>query len=261
MSRVEITTTDAVATITLNDVEKRNALGAALMGELLDAIGAAERDDDVRVVVVTNRGTTFCAGADLTDSTPAPGNDVAATLATLLGRVRHSPKPFVGRLDGHCVGGGVGLAAVMDVSVARETATFGFSEVRLGVAPAIISVVCLAKMRAGDAREMFLRGRRFSAARAVELGLISSAVAPDQLDDAVSSVVNDLLAGGPAALAATKGLLAEVPRLDEDAAYDAMTHLSASLFASPEASEGVRAFVDKRAASWVRVVTPDGPTH
>ncbi len=143
---------------------------------------------------------------------PAPDS----TWPGLLGSIQELEKPVVGRIDGACLGGGVGLAAVCDISVATTESRFGFSEVRLGVAPAIISVVCLAKMRRSDASELFLTGERFDAHRAAAVGLITRVVEPPQLDQAVDEVVERLLLGGPRALAATKRLIAEVPGMDRE---------------------------------------------
>jgi len=249
----------ATLTITLANVAKRNVLSTELIGDFIDAIDLAESLDEVRVVVVTNQGPVFCAGADLRERSsdePAPGRGFA--LPELFQRIRRSPKPFVGRIAGHCVAGGVGLAAAMDIAVAVERATFGFSEVRLGVAPAMISVVCLPKMRRADALASFLRGTRFSAADAASMGLIAASASPEELDTDIDAIVNDLLAGEPAALAAAKELVDRVPDMDVDAAFAWTADLSAHMFASGPAREGMAAFLDKRPASWVDQL-PDEP--
>ncbi|MGH9020745.1 MAG: enoyl-CoA hydratase-related protein, partial [Acidimicrobiales bacterium] len=154
-------------------------------------------------------------------------------------------------VNGHCVAGGVGRAAVMDVSVALAGTSFGFTEVRVGVAPAVISVVCLPKMRRGDALEAFVRGRRFDAAEAVRLGLITSCAAADALDAVVGAVVDDLLAGEPTAIAEAKRLVYDVPGLSIDDAFAHTSEVSARLFASDPAREGMAAYLEKRAAPWV----------
>ena len=250
MNLVERRVVDGVMTITLNDVARRNALSRALLGELADACTEAEVDQDVRVVVVTNAGPVFCAGADLSEQSIA-GDRPAFALGDLFQLIAQSAKPYVGRINGHCVAGGVGVAAAMDISVAVDTATFGFTEVRVGVAPAMISVVCLPKMRVADARAAFLRGSRFSAERAQHMGLINDAVSADALDAVVGAIVDDLVAGGPAAIAATKSLMARVPEMSVDDAVVWTGELSARLFASDEAREGMTAFLQKRPASWV----------
>lgn len=258
MSLVESTVSEGVATVTLCDEERRNALSRQLLNELVAAIDDIERDPGVRVAVVTNRGGVFCAGANLAErSAPAEGRGVE--LSELFQRIKNSPKPFVGRISGHCVAGGVGLAAVMDVSVALESAMFGFTEVRVGVAPAMISVVCLPKMRLGDAQSAFLRANRFDGVEAARIGLINQAVAAEELDGAVRAVVNDLLAGEPTAIAAAKRLTVVVPTMSLGEAFAWTTEVSRNLFASDEAREGMAAFLEKRPATWVRRLSGGDP--
>lgn len=254
MKLVETECADGVMTITLADVPRRNVLSRQMLAELVAAIDALEHDPDVRVAVLTNRGTVFCAGANLVERSSGPGDDEKPPIeiSELFQRVRHSPKPFVGRIEGHCVAGGVGLAAVMDISLAVDSAMFGFSEVRVGVAPAMISVVCLPKMRLADAKSAFLRGNRFPASEAARMGLINAAIPRDELDDAITAIINDLLAGEPRAIAAAKQLTSVVPSLGVDDAFEWTTQLSASLFGSDEAREGMAAFLEKRPATWVR---------
>ena len=139
----------------------------------------------------------------------------------------------------------------LDISIAVDHATFGFTEVRVGVVPAIVSVVCLPKMRIGDAQSAFLRGRRFPADEAVGMGLINSAVPADRLDEETDAVVADLLSGGPPAIAAAKRLIAVVPTHAEEAAFNWTAELSSRLFASAEANDGMTAFLEKRPARWV----------
>ena len=248
MSVIETTSDGGVVTLRLVDVERRNALSAAMLRELVSAIDAAEADAASRVVVLTNAGTTFCAGADLrerVDGLPTPRLD------ELFVRIARSRLVFVGRIDGHCVAGGVGLAAALDLSIAREDVTFGFSEVRLGLAPAIISVVCLAKMLDADARSAMLRGNRFDAREAARIGLVTSAVPAGELDAALASVLSDLLAGEPHALAETKELLRRVPQMEPDDAYRFASDISTRLFASDAAREGMSAFLEKRSPRWM----------
>jgi methylglutaconyl-CoA hydratase len=252
MTVVETELTGGVLTVTLADEANRNALGARLVGELVDALDDADADPAVRVVVLTNRGSVFCAGADLSERASEDAPAAIRSPQELFGRFARSPKPYVGRIAGHCVAGGMGLAAAMDISIAAEDARFGFTEVRVGVAPAVISVVCLPKLRPADARAAFLRGSRFSAAEAAEIGLVNAAVPADRLDEEVDAVVTDLLAGGPGAIAAAKRLLAEVPGTPVDEAFRWTGELSAQLFATEEAREGMRAFLEKRPAAWTR---------
>jgi len=239
---------DGVATVTLDLPEKRNALTADMLDSLGDNLTRARSDQAARVVVLTHTGTTFCAGADLSADAPPPNR---FDLVAVLRLIQELEKPVVARIAGACLGGGVGLAAVCDLSVASAYATFGFSEVRIGVAPAIISVVCLPKMRRSDASELFLTGERFDAARAAAVGLINQAVEPTALDGAVATLVDRIRRGGPSALAAAKRLLVEVPALGRDEAFEWTRSLSEQLFASDEAAAGMAAFRERRPPPWV----------
>jgi methylglutaconyl-CoA hydratase len=251
MEPVKVTAQAGVMTATLADVENRNALGAGLVQGLYDALAAANADPDVRALVVTNEGNTFCAGANLKQQSGAVTADRPAVgLDELLRAIQASPTPVIGRIAGHVVGGGNGLAAALDISIAADDAKFGFTEVRLGVAPAIISVVCLPKMRHGEAMEAFLRGNRFPAARAAELGLINRAVPREQLDAAVEEVLTDLRKGGPHALGQAKRLVYEVPGMEQKEAFQWTSRLSAELFRSEEAAAGMKAFLTRSKPPW-----------
>ena len=238
----------AVLTITLKDESKRNALSRALATEFAAAMDAAESDPEVRVVVVTNAGSVFCAGADLSER--LEDDDGASDPLALFSRIRRSSKPYVGKINGHAIAGGLGLAASMDISVAIEQAKFGFSEVRLGLAPAIISVICLPKMRMGEASDAFLRGNRFDAIEAARLGLINQAVPPEELDAAVDRIVADLLEGGPSAIAWSKRMINDIPGMAFDAAMPYAGEVSAQLFSSDEGKEGMASFLEKRPPRW-----------
>ena len=263
MSVVRSETRDGVCTVTLYDTAHRNALGRQLIGEMVAAFEAAEADDDVRVIVLTNEGSAFCAGANLSERSSASTDDAPTSVTSpmhLFGRFARSPKPYVGRIAGHCVAGGMGLAAAMDISVAVEDAKFGFTEVRIGVAPAVISVVCLPKMRPADARAAFLRGSRFTGVEAAEMGLINAAVPADRLDAEVDAIVDDLLAAAPGGLAASKRLLADVPAMGTDDAFAWTSKLSAELFTTEEAREGMTAFLEKRTPSFSRQRPSEAPS-
>jgi methylglutaconyl-CoA hydratase len=253
MDVVKVSTGGGVMTATLADVENRNALGGALVRGLREALAAANADPAIRALVVTNEGSTFCAGANLKErSAPSSRGAGMGGFEGLLHEIQTSPTPVVGRIAGHVVGGGNGLAAALDVSIAADDVQFGFTEVRLGVAPAIISVVCLPKMRRGEALEVFLRGNRFSAARAAELGLISRAVPAAQLDDAVREVLDDLRKGGPNALGFAKRLVYEVPGMEQKEAFAWTSALSQELFSGDEAREGMTAFLGRRPPAWAK---------
>jgi methylglutaconyl-CoA hydratase len=247
-----------VATLTMDQPHNRNALTPALLGGLADGIAAALANEAVGVIVLTHTGPAFCAGADLSSGgeNKRSRRNKAVGLADVLEDIQDAPKPVLARIAGHCVGGGIGLAAACDISIADTEARFAFTEVRVGVAPAIISVVCLPKIRRADALELFLSGERISAARAAEVGLITRAVPAGELDAEVAAMVGRLLAGGPSALAAAKRLVYTIPGMERNAAFTRTTELSQSLFASAEAAEGMAAFREKRLPSWAPPAQP-----
>ncbi len=243
-----------VRTITLNRGEAKNTLTGAMLTGLVDAIQDADQADAIRVMVLTNAGTTFCAGADLTDSRPgvsgmsADGDGTA--LSDIFVALQNSAIPVIGKVNGHAVGGGVGLMAACDLSYVRSDAKIGFTEVRLGVAPAVISVVCLPKLSRADAMETFLTGERFSPARAAEMGLINAPVESDALDSHVDQVINKILLGGPAGVAVAKQIVNTVPSMEQAEAFATMTELSQALFDGAEAQAGIAAFRERRPAPW-----------
>ena len=236
-----------VATLTLDSQPNRNALSAQLMSELAAGLAAASADDAVRVIVLTNAGRVFCSGADLkaTAAATGAGDMPIASVPTLLAALAESPKPVVARVGGPARAGGIGLIAACDVALAGQSATFAFTEVRLGVVPAVISVPVLPLLAPRAARELFLTGDVFDATRAAEIGLVSRVVDDADLDAEVARYVDMLALGAPGALAATKDLLAH-PSTD----YAALSALSAERFASSEGREGVAAFAEKRRPSW-----------
>lgn len=238
-----------VVTLTMDHQQTRNALSVEMVGELAAGLERAIGTRGARVVVLTHAGPVFCSGADLRPGRAGAG---VGDLAGLLGAVQDSPLPVVARIAGHCMGGGVGLAAACDLSVASSTARIGFTEVRLGVAPAVISVVCLPKLSRADALELFLTGEPVLSSRAAEVGLITAAVPESDLDATVSRYLAALCAGGPTALAAAKSLVYRVPGQPRAEAFAWTSRLSAELFAGAEGGEGRAAFAEKRAPSWHR---------
>ena len=244
----------AVATVTLASPETRNVLTAETMRGLVEHLAAAAADPAVRVVVLTGEGSTFCAGADLAGAAAADADSFTAAgpraLVEVLESMLRHPKPIVARVQGHVAGGGNGLVAAADLAVAAESAKFAFSEVRVGVAPAVISVVCLARMTPSHARELLLTGERVTARRVLEAGLVTAVAEDDALDAVVGSYVAQLLLGGPEALAHTKELLRRVPAMPRDEAFAWTADLSAALFAGAEAREGMTAFLERRRPAW-----------
>ncbi|MFL6142573.1 MAG: enoyl-CoA hydratase-related protein [Labedaea sp.] len=240
-----------VATITLDSPHNRNALSAQLRRELRDRLSAAAGDEATRVVVLDHTGPVFCAGMDLKEAGATSSSEAGVNeFPAILEQIWTCPKPVVAKLAGPARAGGVGLVAAADVAVAADDATFAFTEVRLGLVPAVISVTVLPRLLPRAAHELFLTGEKFDANRAVAIGLLNAAVPAAALDGEVARYTGMLTLGGPKALAATKAMLRrERPAgLAED--FAAMTALSADFFASEEGQEGILAFAQKRAPNW-----------
>ena len=247
---------DAVATVTLDSPRNRNALSAQVRRELVAHLDQAISDPAVRVVVLTHTGPVFCAGLDLAESRGAAADAQGVNeFPRILRTIWNSPTPVIARLAGAARAGGVGLVAACDLAVAVHTATFAFTEVRVGVVPATIAVTVLPRLLPSAAHELFLTGETFDAMRATTVGLINAAVPAARLDVEVSRYVDMLRRGAPGALAATKALLHRPLGDDLDAAFAAMQRLSAHHFASAEGQEGMTAFAEKRPPAWVRGVT------
>ncbi|WP_336110261.1 enoyl-CoA hydratase family protein [Streptomyces sp. PTD9-10] len=232
-----------VETLSLDSTGTRNALSAALVGELAEALTGCGKDPDVRAVVLTHTGTTFCAGADLRDP-PDPDAFVG-----LLRQIVELPRPVLARITGHVRAGGLGLLAACDIAAASTAATFAFTEVRIGVAPAVISLPVIPRTDPRALARYYLTGERFAPAEAVRLGLLTTAA--DDVDEALAPVLDGLRRSCPQALAETKQLLTArvLETFDRDAAQ--LTALSARLFSTPHAREGMTAFLERRDAAWV----------
>ncbi|MDF3300490.1 enoyl-CoA hydratase family protein [Streptomyces tropicalis] len=233
----------AVEALSLDSPDTRNALSAALVGELADALAACDRDDGVRAVLLTHTGTTFCAGADLRDP-PAPDAVVG-----LLRSVVALRKPVVARVTGQVRAGGLGLLAACDIAAAAHGAGFAFTEVRIGVAPAVITLPLLPRTDPRALARYYLTGERFDAAEAARIGLVTAA--GDDVDTVLAPVLDGLRRSAPEALAETKRLLTArvLEAFDREAAD--LTALSARLFASAPAREGMTAFLERRDPPWV----------
>jgi methylglutaconyl-CoA hydratase len=242
---------DGIATITLDSPANRNALSARLLRELRERLAESVLDDAVRAVVLDHTGPVFCAGMDLKEARAGVTDGQGEDFPALLEQLWTSPKPVVAKLAGPARAGGIGIVAACDVAVAAQSATFAFSEVRVGVVPAVISVTVLPRLDARQAHELFLTGETFDASRAARIGLINRAVPADLLDEEVERYCAMLALGAPNALAATKALLAgrSSAELPEDLAR--MRRLSAEHFAGEEGQEGMRAFAEKRPPRWI----------
>lgn len=242
-----------VTTLTLDSPHNRNALSTPLMAQLVARLADAVADDAVRAVVISHTGPVFCSGADLKETAAAydSGTLPAAMLGDVLAAIWDCPKPVVARIGGPARAGGLGLIAAADIAVCTEDATFAFTEVRLGVIPAVISATVLRRLHPRAAAELYLTGDTFDGRRAAEVGLVTAAAPADALDQTVAAYCDALVRGAPRALGGAKDLLrrTHLATVSEDAAE--LAALSAEYFQSPEGREGVLAFREKRSPSWV----------
>ena len=245
MKTVTIDRDGAVLRITLARPERRNAFDAQLIGELAEAFVDVGRS---RAVVLAGEGASFCAGADVDWMRSSVGLSFdenvadANAMRAMFEAIDRCPAPVVTRVQGHALGGGAGLVAASDIAIASPTALFAFSEVKLGIIPAVISPFALAKIGAGNARRYFVTGERFDAATALRIGLVSEVA--EELDAAVERVVGELLSAGPKAARWAKRLVHERPDGPETARWIAERRTS------EEGQEGLAAFLDKRTPNW-----------
>jgi methylglutaconyl-CoA hydratase len=249
--------------LTLNRPDVRNAFNETVIQELTAWAEAVADDETVRVAVLAGAGPAFCAGADLTwmtrmaAYTQAENVRDATAAAKMYSLIDRLPIALIGRSHGAALGGGAGLAAICDIVVAEDRTSFGFTEVKLGILPAIVSPYVLAKIGASAARELFLTGMRFDAARAKEIGLVHAVVPADQLDQRVASYVREILSAAPEAIATAKELLKKVAERPVQDTIGLTADTIAARRASLEGQEGMRAFLEKRRASWNVLPEPD----
>ncbi len=247
---------DKIATITLRRPEVRNALNTQLIQELTMAITELSADERLHALVLTGEGSSFCAGADIsmmkesiTFSAEQNLQD-AQQLADLLQAINTFPCAVVGRVNGATIGGGVGLVAACDIVIAASNTRFAFSEVKLGIAPAVISPYVIRKIGETNARALFVTGERFSAERAHTMGLVHSVVPPAALDDALQKALHELVSSAPRAIRACKALALTVDHLSYESARRYTTETIAQLRVSEEGQEGLSAFLEKREPRW-----------
>ncbi|WP_184080303.1 enoyl-CoA hydratase-related protein [Nocardiopsis mwathae] len=252
---VRRSTERGIATLTLDSPHNRNALSARLRTELADGLAAALADDAVRAVLLTASGPAFCAGADLKEvAAERAGREpdpAAPGMPELFSAIMDADKPVVARLNGPARAGGIGLVAAADIAVAPEDATFAFTEVRIGVVPAIISVPVAARMHDRQLGRYFLTGETFDARAAAEAGLLTAAVPADRLHAYTEEILDGLRKGAPRALARTKALLSGPDGHKRASAFAEMGELSREFFGSDDAAEGREAFFAKRPPRWV----------
>lgn len=249
----------AVALLTLNRPERRNALNPELAAALRAAVEAAAADPAVRVLELTGAGAVFCAGADLAHlerlaaNSPAGNEADSRALMEMFAAVRFCPKPVVARVNGHAIAGGCGLVLCCDVAVASTEARLGFTEVRIGFVPAIVMRLAVDRAGAGHARELLLRGRLVDAAEALRLGLVHHLAAPDELNALADGIADELATQcSPEALACTKRLLDDTAGLSLREAFERGVTVNATSRATRDFREGVRSFLEKRPPVWDR---------
>jgi methylglutaconyl-CoA hydratase len=241
------------AWITLNRPDNRNALSALLVDELDAHLRAANEDPAVRAIVITGTDPAFCAGADLKNPPGKAGpGQRGVEFVDVLKYIVDSPKPVIAAVNGAAFAGGLGLVGAADIVIAAEDAPMSFSEVRIGVIPAIIAVLCVPKLGTHHAKKLFITGERFSGARAVEMGFAHRAVPRTQLVAAVEEEVAAICLGGPIAVVECKKLVQRVTRLSVEDGLREMAVLSKRFFGTPEATEGMTAFREKRKAAWIK---------
>jgi methylglutaconyl-CoA hydratase len=240
------------AWLTLDSPANRNALSPPLVARLTHGLRGAMADPAVRVVVLTGHGPAFCAGADLKDR-PASARERGGRAHPFIEVLRlmvDGPKPVIAAVNGPAYGGGLGLVAAADIAIAADTAHFAFSEVRVGMVPAMISVVVLPKLGPHHAMRLFLTGARFDAASAASWNLVHRVVPPAALATAVEEEIEALALGGPVAVAVAKRLVRTVGRLSADEAFAWAEQTLEEVLASPEAAEGRAAFAARRRPRW-----------
>jgi enoyl-CoA hydratase len=245
---VHLAVTGGVATVTLDSPHNRNALSRQLVAELTDRLGAAAAATDVRAIVLTHTGTTFCAGADISEASTGPMTGTASALLALLRLIVDLPRPVIASIDGNVRAGGVGLLGACDIVVAGPRSTFAITEARLGLAAAVISVTVLPRLDARSAARYYLTGETFDAAEAQRIGLVTFAV--DDVEHAVATLAADLRKASPQGLVESKLLANRAVREAIERYGDDMVELSARLFASEEAHEGMTAFLERRPPRW-----------
>jgi enoyl-CoA hydratase/carnithine racemase len=241
---------DQVATITLDSPGNRNALSRTLVGELTADLTAAGQDRGVRAVVLTHAGRVFCSGADLSEAGGGSMADATAAMTGLLTTLVELDKPVIARIGGPVRAGGMGIVGACDLAVATETASFAFTEARIGLTPAIISLTTLDLMQPRAAARYYLTGETFDATTAADLGLITIATSSDRLDEVVAALAGQIRETSPQGSAETKRLLTGARRQRLATQSAGLAALSARLFASEEAQEGIRAFLERRPPAW-----------
>ena len=257
MSLVDYNVKNRIAYITLNKPEKRNALNAEMVAVLKEAFSNAENDDGAKVIVLKAAGDVFCAGADLAglqqlqQNTYEENLEDSNHLKSLFYQIYNHPKMVIAMVQGHAIAGGCGLATVCDFSFAAKGAKFGYTEVRIGFVPAIVSLFLLRKIGEGKTKELLLSGELVAAEKAVELGLINQSVEPEVLEVTVDSFAKMLVEKNSAeSMAITKLMIAEIQNMDLDNGLNYASEMNAKARTSEDCQKGIAAFLNKEKLSW-----------
>jgi methylglutaconyl-CoA hydratase len=258
LETISYSTENRIAKVLLNRPEVHNAFNEVMIRELLEVFQEISKSEDIRVAILTGRGESFCAGADLNwmkrmvNFSYEQNLEDSLKLAELFYLMYSLPKPVIAAVNGAAIGGGTGLVAVCDIAIASENAKFSLSEVKLGLVPACISPYVIRKVGEGRCREFFLTGERVTAQRALELGLVNQVVPLTQLDMVVNDKAKQLLSSGPKAIAMCKELLKNVPGMSFNKAMTYTAEMIASMRIGDEGQEGMNAFLEKRKPKWTQ---------
>jgi methylglutaconyl-CoA hydratase len=253
-----LTKKDDVATVALNRPDVHNAMNETLMNELTQCFHQLSTDDSVRVIILTGNGKSFCAGADLTwmkkmvNYSQEENKKDSRLLLDMYESIHSCPKPVLGRINGAAFGGGIGLLAVCDITITIPEVTFAFSEVKLGIIPAVISTFVGPRMTPATMRRLFITGERFDSATAQKIGLIDIIVTPDKLDEAINSSVEQVRSSGPHAIQEVKHLMDNRVKMDVNDYKEFTVEKISELRVSQEGQEGIKGFLEKRKPSWKR---------
>lgn len=249
---------DSVGKITLNRPEIHNAFDDLMIAELISALEQIENEPDIRVVVITGAGESFCAGADLNwmkrvkDWSYEKNFEDALKVAELMEKIYTFPKPVITRVNGTTIGGGTGIVASSDIAVASENAIFGLAEVKIGLVPSVISPYLIKRCGERVCREIFLTGERISARKALEFGLVNHVVPSNELDKKVNEITEMLLSSGPNAISMCKELIKKVSETPIADVKSYTADIIARVRISEEGQEGISSFLEKRKPKWVK---------
>lgn len=246
-----------VAKVVLNRPSIHNAFNDELIGEVTKAFEALGLNDEVKLIILAGEGRSFCAGADLNwmksmvSYSKEENIEDSKKLYKMFETINNTPKPVIGKINGHSLGGGVGLVAVCDFAVTHDKAKFGFTETRLGLVPAVISSFCIDKIGVSNARAWFLSGEMFNGAKAKEMGLIHEVVSVEELDEKIEELISSQLKAGPLATATAKNLIKTVSALEKDKIENFTCEMIARRRVSNEGQEGMNALLEKRKPYWI----------